>query len=36
MYSWNFSVQREVGWNSVLEINYTGSRGAHLYSRTPA
>ena len=32
MYSWNFSVQREVGWNSMLEINYTGSRGVHLYS----
>ena len=32
MYSWNFSIQREVGWNSVLEVNYTGSRGVHLYS----
>ena len=30
MYSWNVSVQREVGWNSVLEVNYTGSRGVHL------
>ncbi|MDX2182259.1 MAG: carboxypeptidase regulatory-like domain-containing protein [Bryobacteraceae bacterium] len=29
-YSWNFSIQRELGWQSVLEINYTGSRGAHL------
>ena len=32
MYSWNVSVQREVGWESVLEVNYTASRGVHLYS----
>ncbi len=32
MYSWNMSIQRETGWNSILEINYTGSRGVHLYS----
>jgi hypothetical protein len=32
MYSWNFSIQREIGWNSLLEVNYTGSRGVHLYS----
>ena len=32
MYSWNLSIQREVGWNSMVEINYTGSRGVHLYS----
>lgn len=30
-HSWNFSIQREVGWQSVLEINYTGSRGTHLF-----
>lgn len=30
-YSWNLSIQREVGWNAVLEVNYTGSRGAHLF-----
>lgn len=30
-YSWNFSIQRDVGWQSVLEINYTGSRGVHLF-----
>ncbi len=30
-YSWNFSVQREIGWNSMIEVNYTGSRGAHLF-----
>jgi hypothetical protein len=30
-HSWNLSVQREVGWNSVFEVNYTGSRGTHLF-----
>ncbi|MGI8745725.1 MAG: TonB-dependent receptor domain-containing protein [Bryobacteraceae bacterium] len=30
LYQWNFSIQREVGWDSVLEVNYTGSRGAKL------
>ncbi|HJZ72688.1 MAG TPA: TonB-dependent receptor, partial [Vicinamibacterales bacterium] len=32
MYSWNLSVQRDIGWSSMVEINYTGSRGVHLYS----
>ena len=32
MYSWNVSMQRDIGWDSILEINYTGSRGVHLYS----
>ena len=30
-HSWNLSIQREVGWQSVVEINYTGSRGTHLF-----
>jgi hypothetical protein len=30
-YSWNFSIQRELPFQSVLEVNYTGSRGAHLF-----
>jgi len=30
-HSWNFSIQREVGLQSVLELNYTGSRGTHLF-----
>ena len=30
-HSWNVSVQREIGWSSVLEANYTGSRGTHLF-----
>ena len=32
MYSWNLSIQRDVGWSLMVEINYTGSRGVHLYS----
>jgi hypothetical protein len=32
MYSFNVSIQREVGWNSIFEMNYTGSRGVRLYS----
>ena len=30
-HSWNFSIQRELPWQSVLELNYTGSRGTHLF-----
>ncbi len=30
-YSWNFSIQRELPGQAVVEINYTGSRGAHLF-----
>jgi hypothetical protein len=30
-HSWNMSVQREIGWSSILEANYTGSRGTHLF-----
>jgi len=30
-HSWNLSIQREVGWQSVFEMNYTGSRGTHLF-----
>jgi hypothetical protein len=29
-HSWNFSIQREMPASSVLEVNYTGSRGTHL------
>jgi len=32
MYSWNLSIQRDMGWSSMVEIAYTGSRGVHLYS----
>jgi hypothetical protein len=30
-HSWNFSIQRELPLRSVLEMNYTGSRGTHLF-----
>lgn len=30
-YSWNLSVQRQVHGSGVVEVNYTGSRGAHLF-----
>ncbi|MBL8228058.1 MAG: TonB-dependent receptor [Bryobacterales bacterium] len=30
-HSWNFSIQRELPLQSVLELNYTGSRGVHLF-----
>lgn len=29
--SWNFSVQRQLPASSVVEVNYTGSKGTHLY-----
>jgi len=32
MYSWNVSFQRELGFGSMLELNYTGSRGLRLYA----
>jgi len=30
LYNWNASIQREVGWDSLIEINYTGNRGVKL------
>jgi hypothetical protein len=30
-YTWNFSIQREVPANGVVEINYTGNKGTHLF-----
>lgn len=30
-YQWGASVQREVGWGSVLEVNYIGRKGVGLY-----
>jgi hypothetical protein len=27
---WNFSIQRELPWDSVLEVSYGGSKGTHL------
>ncbi len=28
---WQFSLQQELGWNTVWEIAYAGSKGTHLY-----
>ncbi len=28
---WNLAVQHELGWNSVLEVAYAGSKGTRLY-----
>jgi len=30
-HSWNLSIQRELPLQSVIEVNYTGSRGTHLF-----
>ena len=30
MYQWNISVQRDVSWQSMIEVNYVGNRGAKL------
>ncbi len=30
-HSWNLSIQHELPMSSVLEVNYTGSRGTHLF-----
>ncbi len=31
-HQWNFGLQREVATNTVLSIDYNGSRGLHLYT----
>jgi hypothetical protein len=28
---WNFGVQQELGWNSLLEVSYAGSKATRLY-----
>lgn len=30
-HQWFAGVQREIGWNNVLEVNYIGRRGVHLF-----
>ena len=32
----NFSIQRELGWHSVLDLTYAGSKGTRLYEYRPA
>lgn len=36
MYQWNLSIQREIGWQSILEISYMGSRGVKLTNAAAA
>ena len=33
---WNFSIQREVGFKTVMELAYVGSRSVHLSRNIPA
>jgi len=28
---WNFGIQHEVGWNTVVDMHYTGNKGTKLY-----
>jgi hypothetical protein len=30
---WSLSVQRQIGWNTKLEVNYIGNKGTHLLMR---
>jgi outer membrane receptor protein involved in Fe transport len=30
-YVWNFGIQRELPWNTILDVAYVGSRGLHLF-----
>jgi hypothetical protein len=29
--SWNFGIQRDIGWNSVLDVAYVGTKGSHIF-----
>lgn len=31
VHQWFAGIQREIGWNNVLEVNYIGKRGTHLF-----
>lgn len=31
VHQWFAGIQRELGWGNVLEVNYIGSRGVHLF-----
>jgi hypothetical protein len=28
---WNFGIQQELGWNSIFDVSYAGSKGTRLY-----
>jgi hypothetical protein len=29
-YKWNFEIQHELGWNTLLSVNYNGTHGIHI------
>ncbi len=31
MQTWNFGMQRELGGNILVDVNYVGTKGTHLY-----
>lgn len=31
LYQWSFGIQREIGWGTMVEADYVGTRGAHLW-----
>jgi hypothetical protein len=31
VHQWFIGFQREIGWNNMIEINYVGNRGVHLF-----
>lgn len=34
LYQWNFNVQRELLWNTILTVGYVGSHGSHLETQS--
>ncbi len=30
-YSWNFTIDQDIGWKTILEVGYVGTAGRHLY-----
>ena len=31
VHHWFIGIQREIGWNNVVEVNYIGTKGVHLF-----
>jgi hypothetical protein len=29
-YKWNFEIQHEIGWNTLMSVNYNGTHGIHI------
>src|SRR5204863_4675660 len=32
MYNWSLSIQRDLGWGTMLDVGYVGTVGRHLYN----